>query len=72
LLANITDLVTFDAKPFNSTFLMGQSKFTFAAALHLKGLSTFTQFNQTNSTNSLFFGYVLTINVIAFCIIGLE
>jgi hypothetical protein len=51
---------------------MGQSKFTFAAALHLKGLSTFTQFNQTNSTNSLFFGYVLTINVIAFCIIGLE
>lgn len=68
LFAHIASLVTFDAKPFHSAFLMGQSQFAFAAAFHLESFPALRQLNQTNSTNGLFFGYVFTIRIISFSI----
>lgn len=65
LLAHITYFITFNAKPFYSTFFVGQSKFAFAATFHLEGLSTLPQFNEADSTNSFFFKYIFTLIIIS-------
>jgi hypothetical protein len=55
LFAYVTYLVSFDAKPFDSTFLVCKGKFSFTAALHFKCFPSFVEFNKTNSADCLFF-----------------
>lgn len=59
LLADITDLISFDTKPLYCTVLVSKCKLTFTTTVHPKGISPFPKLHQTNPTNCFFLWNIL-------------